>query len=711
MLGKNRSFGKQHQRRLASYLFLFALLLNITYIPCYFYTRNLTRENVLARHRQKLESGVALLSQAVESVGYLDSLLSGDVHYATLTRRPDTLTYENVDSLRESTRSYLAPYSFVADAGISLAEQILFTQNRLYYQRHLLEVEEYFQCLDLTNKGFLQQFSGAVCVLPSNSFWSHDHLNYKAFTVAWRWSRDKDVYFFLNFPVSQVFAQLAEPDVVRNGSFTVSAGNTVIASVDDAGHQLRKGDGVLQAQLRALNISFEVRIPAALIEADLVGMQMLALVFIGIMMAASVIWVIACTRGATKPLDPLLQSLDNSRVLNSELADPEDKVYALARSIAQLDSRIESYEDIISTQQEHLRTRTLEKAMYRGLFDTEDSEAFHAAYPAFPRRWCMAHIQYTLPETTAEAEKLSFLFTEYLQHYLPQELLLTTGADSLVAILNADSAENPRALLERLRLDMERDYHLLFTFVLSSEYEDPQWLAAAYQQVEYESGAVLDPGITPRQQKMPLTYQQVQNMYIALSCGNETISLETLSECAQAIRKTPDYVLSKCAYRMIANMLVMVKLESACDLSDAVIPPFNQDDLTTLFEKQLPECFLLICQRVSAQRMTMSHDLINGMLTYIHENLGDPALSITALTEKFQISAPTLQKRLRAAVGQTFSAYVETARMNKARQELLETTRTVQEISESCGYTTPNSFHKAYKRCFGEAPLDIRQKG
>ena len=77
MRSKNRSFGKQHQRRLASYLFIFALLLNITYIPCYFYTRNLTRENVLARHRQKLESGVSLLSQAVESVGYLDGLLDG----------------------------------------------------------------------------------------------------------------------------------------------------------------------------------------------------------------------------------------------------------------------------------------------------------------------------------------------------------------------------------------------------------------------------------------------------------------------------------------------------------------------------------------------------------------------------------------------------------------------------------------------------------
>ena len=709
MSGKKHSFDKQHQRRLATYLMLFALLLNITYIPCYFYTRSVTRDNVLARHRQKLESGVAQLSQAMESVSYLDALLKGDVHYATLTRRPSSLTYEDVDSLRESTRSYLIPYSFVADAGLALGDDILFTQTRQYYQRPLLEVEDYFRCLGDDASAFLHQFSGAVCVLPSSQFWSRDYQDYEAFTVAWRWSRDKDIYFFVNFPVEQVFAQLAEEDVVHQGSLTVSHGTSPIASMDESSLQPSGEDGLLQAQLRSLNISFEVRIPAVLIEADLVGMKKLASVFVAIMMLASIVWVIACTRGATRPLDPLLKSLDNSRVLNNGLEEPEDKAYALARSIAQLDSRIESYEDIISTQQQHLRTHTLEKALYRGLFNQDEIDNFRDMYPHFPKQWRLAHIQYTLPETSAEAEKLTFLFMQYMSQRLPQGLMLATGADSLVVILNAE--ENPRATLEQLRQAMESDYHLLFSFVLSSVYEDPQWLSAAYQQVEYESGAVLDPGLATRHQQMPLTYQQVQNMYVALSCGNETISLETLSECTQAIRQSMDYVLSKCAYRMIANMLVMVKLESSCDLSDAVIPPYNQEDLISLFEEKLPQCFLTICQRVSNQRMTLSQDLVNGMLTYIHENLGDPALSITALTDRFKISAPTLQKRLRAAVGQTFSAYVETARMNKARQELMETDRTVQEISESCGYTSPNSFYKAYKRCFGEAPLDIRKKG
>lgn len=48
--------------------------------------------------------------------------------------------------------------------------------------------------------------------------------------------------------------------------------------------------------------------------------------------------------------------------------------------------------------------------------------------------------------------------------------------------------------------------------------------------------------------------------------------------------------------------------------------------------------------------------------------------------------------------------------MDKARQMLRETDLTVQEISESCGYAAPNSFHKAYKRRFGETPLTMRKQ-
>ena len=91
--------------------------------------------------------------------------------------------------------------------------------------------------------------------------------------------------------------------------------------------------------------------------------------------------------------------------------------------------------------------------------------------------------------------------------------------------------------------------------------------------------------------------------------------------------------------------------------------------------------------------------------------LNNPSLCVSMVMEAFRISAPTLQKRLHAAVGQTFSAYIEQARMTKAREMLRTTRQTVQEVATRCGYTSANTFNKAYKRYYGETPKAGGEKG
>ena len=706
---QTRTLDRRHQIRLASYFVVFALLLNITYIPCYFYIRDLNRKNVLSQHSQKLEDGVATLSQAIQQMGFLNTFLSDDEHYATLTRRPHELTYADADALREMTHNYLLPSTFIGDAGLSLGGEVLFTQKRLYYQLEPLALEKYFRCDEMSIEEFTGLFNGPVCVLGEHHFHSQEFQRYQAFTVAWRWSHGKDIYFFVNFPTERLFSLLAHGDVVEQGALELTIGNERIASwrMDE---RVEQGEGMVSAKLKALNINLSVYVPKKLIDANMERMRMLVNLFVSIMMLATIIWIVACTLGASKPMNRIMKSLDNSKAIQSELNNGQGTIADLARSIDKLDSRIASYQDIIVQQQERLRTQTLEKALYRGLYTREEVSAFCEAYPNFPKRWRLALLQYTSAESAVEEEKISFLLTEYLQSHLSYTILLPTELDAMLMVFSCGENEDPHAALEQLRTGMEKDYGLLIHYVISAVYDDPQNLGAAYQQIEYESGVRNEPGIAANTQQMPLTFQQVQTMYIALSNGNEELAVETLGECAKAIRINPDFTLAKCAWRMIANMLVVVKLESASDLRDAVIPPFQWEEWQQLYEVQLPECFHLICQRITAQRLEASQQLMEQIFAYIQAELSNPMLSLTMVTDRFGISAPTLQKRLRAAIGQTFSAYVESERMRKARRELTETERTVQEISEDCGYATPNSFYKAYKRIFDEAPLDIRKK-
>ena len=98
-----------------------------------------------------------------------------------------------------------------------------------------------------------------------------------------------------------------------------------------------------------------------------------------------------------------------------------------------------------------------------------------------------------------------------------------------------------------------------------------------------------------------------------------------------------------------------------------------------------------------------------NIFTFINENIDNQQLSITMVTDYFHISAPTLQKRIYFRMGKTFSSYVIDMRMQKAQQMLHNTSLSVQEIAQAVGYSNANSFYKAYKRHYGEAPTSTKQ--
>ncbi|GHU77934.1 hypothetical protein AGMMS49992_27240 [Clostridia bacterium] len=372
-------------------------------------------------------------------------------------------------------------------------------------------------------------------------------------------------------------------------------------------------------------------------------------------------------------------------------------------------ARITGYENTIATQNESLRTHMLDRALYRGLYNEDARSSFHAAFPAFPARWRLAWIQFTSEDMGADTAHLPDLFKEYFSRDLPWMPYLLIEPDALLVILDDSRAETPDFILDQMHQKLRERYAIVSSSVLSLPYDDPQYLAGAFQQLEYESTAALGVSNRTACKKPPFSLQQLQTMYMALSCGDEAVALRALEECALALTEARDYALAKNAAQMISYMLVMVMLENPTLANTAPIPLLRQGDWQQLFKQELPQCFRAYCREVSGQRKTITHSLDEGILSFIDEHLGNPSLCISMVADRFKISAPTLQKRLYAAAGQTFSVYVEDARMYRARRALMETVETVQKISEDCGYATPNSFYKAYKRRFGETPLSLRR--
>lgn len=78
------------------------------------------------------------------------------------------------------------------------------------------------------------------------------------------------------------------------------------------------------------------------------------------------------------------------------------------------------------------------------------------------------------------------------------------------------------------------------------------------------------------------------------------------------------------------------------------------------------------------------------------------------MTDHFNINENTLQAIVQKLTGKSFFEYIEYQRMKKAEQLIRYTSIPISDIFIQCGYSTHNSFYKAFKRYHGISPSAMR---
>jgi AraC-like DNA-binding protein len=169
--------------------------------------------------------------------------------------------------------------------------------------------------------------------------------------------------------------------------------------------------------------------------------------------------------------------------------------------------------------------------------------------------------------------------------------------------------------------------------------------------------------------------------YIAKELCYNTIAQIVLNELfrlGSAFARSEDLVA---AYREVATVHGFLDW---CDNVLEELEEFYQD------EKRV--------QRVQIVQMVQDH---------IQENLADD-LSLTRLSEVTRLSNGYLSRLFFQTTGTHINEYVQTARMERARDLLLDTRMKVSEIASSCGYPTPHYFSKVFKEYYGKTPQTYR---
>jgi len=94
----------------------------------------------------------------------------------------------------------------------------------------------------------------------------------------------------------------------------------------------------------------------------------------------------------------------------------------------------------------------------------------------------------------------------------------------------------------------------------------------------------------------------------------------------------------------------------------------------------------------------------------IEARLDDSTLTVVELAAEMHLSRSQLYRKTILATGKSVSGYIRCVRLRHGKRLLETSAMTVQEIAYQVGFTDPGYFAKKFRKCFGYAPSERKQR-
>lgn len=117
--------------------------------------------------------------------------------------------------------------------------------------------------------------------------------------------------------------------------------------------------------------------------------------------------------------------------------------------------------------------------------------------------------------------------------------------------------------------------------------------------------------------------------------------------------------------------------------------------------------FVEVADHFKHINISRNSTVFNKILDFINTEFTNPHLSLVFIADTFGISVTKLSKHFKEN-GIEYSSYIMQLRMNLAKHVLVNTDNSIKSISKQVGYTSSNSFCRAFKRLEGISANEYR---
>ncbi len=143
------------------------------------------------------------------------------------------------------------------------------------------------------------------------------------------------------------------------------------------------------------------------------------------------------------------------------------------------------------------------------------------------------------------------------------------------------------------------------------------------------------------------------------------------------------------------------------DYLPAIMNTDNLQELSKWFTDHMCEA----ARKVSTCKNEKSDDLITSVKNKINERYMTFDISLDSLSREVDVSSYYLSRLFREETGETFMEYLTNLRINKAKELINNTDKTMKDICFEVGYNDPNYFSRMFKKNVGITPTEYRERG
>ncbi|MBO5314802.1 MAG: helix-turn-helix domain-containing protein [Clostridia bacterium] len=192
------------------------------------------------------------------------------------------------------------------------------------------------------------------------------------------------------------------------------------------------------------------------------------------------------------------------------------------------------------------------------------------------------------------------------------------------------------------------------------------------------------------------------NLYISPDLL-DTYENAFLKECSERVA----FVLDEKEERLFFSLIESFAKELGSET--------NSNDKYLLSLTRVLICILKKSKLVSIPTVTVEqtkkddNGLILQIIDYINAHL-EQNICLDDISERFFISKNTLCKKFRSIMRCSVVEYILGARQARAKNLLVTTDLSMDEIAERCGYSSANYFSLIFKKNVGISPLNYRKK-